>query len=192
MSRAVPYPTRWLTNALFAPPALWSNLDVADASRAFTAGLASWRKAAAELSLLQTATLKALVAPWTVLSPAAAKAVEPAEDTRFVAEAWTGDAVVQDFLTEYTDDIDGSAASECVEFALDGREYEITLSEENAARLRAVLAPFVAAAQPTSGWHRQPSSRAAQRARSGSPGRSWKDSRSLTSSPVGAPGDGVR
>ena len=43
------------------------------------------------------------------------------------------------------DDIDGSPASETVFFALGGRHYDIDLSAENAAKLRAGLGPFVAA-----------------------------------------------
>ena len=41
------------------------------------------------------------------------------------------------------DDIDGSEAEETVSFALDGKEYEIDLSAKNAAKLRAVFAPYV-------------------------------------------------
>ena len=43
------------------------------------------------------------------------------------------------------DDLDGSEATEQVEFGVDGRSYEIDLSEDNAARLRDSLASFVAA-----------------------------------------------
>lgn len=44
------------------------------------------------------------------------------------------------------DDIDGGDAEETVTFALDGVQYEIDLSEKNAAKLRDSLARFVAAA----------------------------------------------
>lgn len=47
------------------------------------------------------------------------------------------------------DDIDGSEAEEQVEFALDGKSYEIDLSAKNGARLRDALAPFVSAARRT-------------------------------------------
>lgn len=40
------------------------------------------------------------------------------------------------------DDTDGSEATETVTFSLDGQAYEIDLSGENAAKLRAALAPF--------------------------------------------------
>jgi hypothetical protein len=44
------------------------------------------------------------------------------------------------------DDLDGGDAEETVTFALDGVQYEIDLSEKNAAKLRDSLARFVAAA----------------------------------------------
>jgi len=43
------------------------------------------------------------------------------------------------------DDIDGGEAEETVKFALDGIQYEIDLSEKNAAKLRDALAPYVEA-----------------------------------------------
>ncbi|OLT04687.1 hypothetical protein BJF90_21900 [Pseudonocardia sp. CNS-004] len=64
------------------------------------------------------------------------------------------------------DDLDGSRASGTVEFGLGRESYAIDLSEENAARLRAVLGEFVAAARvkhdaPTAALRRSPRSRAA-------------------------------
>ncbi len=50
-----------------------------------------------------------------------------------------------------TDDIDGSDAKETVTFALDGSNYEIDLSTENAAKLRDALQPFVTAGRKTGG-----------------------------------------
>jgi len=44
------------------------------------------------------------------------------------------------------DDIDGGEADETVAFDLDGKNYEIDLSENHAAKLREVLAPYAAAA----------------------------------------------
>ena len=49
------------------------------------------------------------------------------------------------------DDLDGGPATDNVAFALDGTAYEIDLSQENAARLRAVLAPYVGAARKVTG-----------------------------------------
>ena len=49
------------------------------------------------------------------------------------------------------DDLDGSEAEEQIEFALDGRSYEIDLSGANGTRLRDALEPFVSAARRTGG-----------------------------------------
>ena len=49
------------------------------------------------------------------------------------------------------DDYDGGTAEETVTFALDGAEYEIDLSVDNAAELRDALAPWVAHARKTGG-----------------------------------------
>jgi hypothetical protein len=43
------------------------------------------------------------------------------------------------------DDLDGGEADETVKFTIDGNQYEIDLSKENAAKMRDALAPFVAA-----------------------------------------------
>jgi len=49
------------------------------------------------------------------------------------------------------DDIDGSEAAEQVEFAVDGKSYEIDLSAANGAKLREALAPFISAARRAGG-----------------------------------------
>jgi hypothetical protein len=49
------------------------------------------------------------------------------------------------------DDIDGSEAAEQVEFAVDGKSYEIDLSAANSAKLREALAPFISAARRAGG-----------------------------------------
>ena len=49
------------------------------------------------------------------------------------------------------DDLDGEAADETVEFGIDGKNYEIDLSKENAGRLRDALADFVSAARRAGG-----------------------------------------
>ena len=54
-------------------------------------------------------------------------------------------------ITSFTDDLDGSEASGTVAFALNGREYEIDLSSDNAQKLKAVLEPFVTAARRAGG-----------------------------------------
>jgi Lsr2 len=48
---------------------------------------------------------------------------------------------------KFIDDLDGSEAAGTVSFAIDGRSYEIDLSDDNAARLRDSLASFIAAAR---------------------------------------------
>jgi len=59
--------------------------------------------------------------------------------------------MAQQVDVRYVDDIDGSDASGTVSFALDGRSYEIDLSDDNAAKLRDSLASFVAAARRAGG-----------------------------------------
>lgn len=49
------------------------------------------------------------------------------------------------------DDMTGGEASETVEFALDGVSYEIDLSDENAAKLRDDLAPWIGMARRSGG-----------------------------------------
>jgi nucleoid-associated protein YejK len=49
------------------------------------------------------------------------------------------------------DDIDGSEATQTVLFALDGKTYEIDLSDANAEKLRDVLAPYVGGGRKVGG-----------------------------------------
>ena len=56
------------------------------------------------------------------------------------------------------DDYDGSPADETVSFALDGAEYEIDLSSENAAKLRDELAVWIGHARKTGGRRKRASS----------------------------------
>ncbi len=66
--------------------------------------------------------------------------------------------MAQQVQVSWLDDVDGSAATETVTFELDGRAYEIDLSERNAARLRGLLADFVAAGRRIGGRAAAPSS----------------------------------
>jgi hypothetical protein len=50
--------------------------------------------------------------------------------------------------TNGVEDVDGSEVSETVLFGLDGRQYRLDLSTEEAAKLRESLAPFVEVARP--------------------------------------------
>jgi hypothetical protein len=52
------------------------------------------------------------------------------------------------------DDIDGSEAAETVTFGLDGVQYEIDLSSDNADKFRDVLAPYVGHARRSGGRRR--------------------------------------
>jgi hypothetical protein len=47
----------------------------------------------------------------------------------------------------FVDDLDGSEASGTLAFGLDGRSYEIDLSEKNTDKLRKALTPFIDAAR---------------------------------------------
>jgi hypothetical protein len=50
-------------------------------------------------------------------------------------------------VTQLVDDLDGGHADETVSFALDGRSYEIDLSEDHAASLRQALDDYVSRAR---------------------------------------------
>jgi len=50
--------------------------------------------------------------------------------------------MAQQVNVKFVDDLDGSDAAGTVSFRLDGRSYEIDLSDDNAARLRNILASF--------------------------------------------------
>ncbi|MBV9846649.1 MAG: Lsr2 family protein [Kutzneria sp.] len=59
--------------------------------------------------------------------------------------------MAQKTIVELIDDLDGSKADESVSFALDGVEYSIDLSGENAGKLRGALADYVEKAQRVGG-----------------------------------------
>jgi hypothetical protein len=59
--------------------------------------------------------------------------------------------MAQKVTVSLVDDLTGSQADETVEFGLDGKNYEIDLSSDNAEKLRKVLADFVAAARRSGG-----------------------------------------
>jgi hypothetical protein len=59
--------------------------------------------------------------------------------------------MAQKVETRFIDDLDGSEASGTVEFGLEGRSYEIDLSDDNAKKLREALAPFVDAGRKPGG-----------------------------------------
>lgn len=53
-------------------------------------------------------------------------------------------------ITQTIDDLDGSVVedAETVLFSIDGRAYEIDLSEDNARKLRDAFSPFMSAGRP--------------------------------------------
>jgi hypothetical protein len=59
--------------------------------------------------------------------------------------------VAQKTVVELVDDLDGGKADETVAFSLDGVEFTIDLSSDNAARLRDSLAEYVGHARRTGG-----------------------------------------
>jgi hypothetical protein len=61
--------------------------------------------------------------------------------------------MAQKVIVELVDDLDGTASDDIstVSFSLDGADYEIDLTEDNAESLRATLEEYVAAARRTGG-----------------------------------------
>jgi hypothetical protein len=72
------------------------------------------------------------------------------------------------------DDLDGGEAAESIAFGLDGKNFEIDLSEMHAAELREVLARFVGAARRAGG-----SSVQVTRQKSASPSRSREETTAI-------------
>lgn len=69
---------------------------------------------------------------------------------------------MQQHLTQLIDDLDGSEitdAGKTIQFGLEGKIYEIDLSEANAAKLRSALAPFIKAGRPAAGSRARGTSR---------------------------------
>ena len=62
-----------------------------------------------------------------------------------------GRQVAKQTTVSLVDDLDGSEATEQVQFAVDGTSYEIDLSAENSAKLRETLAPFISAGRRAGG-----------------------------------------
>jgi hypothetical protein len=59
--------------------------------------------------------------------------------------------MAQRTIVEMTDDVDGKPAVETLHFGVDGTEFEIDLSEKNAAKLRKAMSPFIGSARRTGG-----------------------------------------
>lgn len=59
-------------------------------------------------------------------------------------------------IVKLTDDIDGADADETVQFALDGKSYEIDLSSANAGKLREALKGYIEKGRASSGTRVRP------------------------------------
>lgn len=70
--------------------------------------------------------------------------------------------MVQKYVVELLDDIDGTEATDTITFALDGVSYAIDLSEANAEKLRDALRPYVSAARKADAGARTSKPRAAK------------------------------
>ncbi|MCD2194046.1 Lsr2 family protein [Actinomycetospora endophytica] len=62
--------------------------------------------------------------------------------------------MAQKVVVSLVDDLDETEADETVEFGIDGATYEIDLSDSNAAKLRDILADYVAHSRRLSGRRR--------------------------------------
>ena|ERR1700712_5926000 len=89
--------------------------------------------------------------------------------------------MAQKTVVSFIDDLDGESEAEgTVPFSLDGVDYEIDLTEENAEDLREIFAPYIAAARRTGG-----------RRASGGRSRSGSSSSSALSSSSSGSGSGI-
>lgn len=59
--------------------------------------------------------------------------------------------MAREIITRLVDDVDGSTATATVKFAFEGTHYEIDLSEDNRAKMRKGLEPFIRAGRRTGG-----------------------------------------
>lgn len=62
------------------------------------------------------------------------------------------------------DDLDGSEASETLNFSVDGTEYEIDLNADHASELRSALSRYTDVARKTSGGRGRPARKSSSRA----------------------------
>ena len=84
--------------------------------------------------------------------------------------------MAQQTTVRFIDDLDGSDATGSVGFSLEGRNYQIDLSDENAAKLRDALAPFIDVARKLGGRSsRRPGRTQRQTAVAEKPARSTRE-----------------
>ncbi|MDR7303043.1 histone-like nucleoid-structuring protein Lsr2 [Haloactinomyces albus] len=81
--------------------------------------------------------------------------------------------MAQKVTVQLVDDVDGSEAESTVEFGLDGVNYAIDLSADNAAELRDALASYVASSRRTGGRKRS-GGKAGKEAKAGKAAKSAK------------------
>ena len=91
-----------------------------------------------------------------------------------------------------TDDIDGSEATQTVEFSYRGKSYSIDLNDANASEFDDALAPYIGAAEQAGGSRSSRSTRAAAAPRQRSSSdvdpkavRAWAEANGVSISPRG-------
>lgn len=87
--------------------------------------------------------------------------------------------MAQKTVVSLIDDLSGEEADRTVPFGLDGVEFEIDLSDENAEKLREALAPYVAAARRTGGRRSPGRPAAAASSSSGTPKRGREENQRI-------------
>lgn len=83
------------------------------------------------------------------------------------------------------DDLDAGSADETVRFGLDGSQYEIDLSTDNAKNLRAALKPFLDAGRKVGGRTGRPRSAGSARNNEAAQIREWARNNGYTVSERG-------
>jgi hypothetical protein len=81
--------------------------------------------------------------------------------------------MAQRTVVQLTDDFDGTEAVETISFAFEGTEYEIDLSEENAAHFRAAIGEYANVARAVGGRSRRGRSARSARKRDIRAVRAW-------------------
>ncbi|MBP8919719.1 MAG: Lsr2 family protein [Micropruina sp.] len=98
--------------------------------------------------------------------------------------------MAQRIVYRLEDDLDRSEAAETIVFGLDSVSYEIDLSEGNAAQLRDLLAPYVAAARKVGGRRKSGGRRRSSGTGSATEIRAWATENGYTVSSRGrVPGE---
>jgi Lsr2 len=93
--------------------------------------------------------------------------------------------MAQKVTVELEDDLDGGPADETVRFGFDGSDYEIDLSNKNAATLRKQLEPFIEHARKAGRGQRRRSTRTPSSRRHSGAVRAWAREQGITVSERG-------